>query len=192
MQTKLVKKPKSAIIPAGVLEGTEAFWIDEDTKNQKWLIHNRQSMRYCEAPTKVQNQIAMMFLNDKHSRNYLENVLGITAFSIAFDRWYKCVVGALDGTPDFVNGCLEPDGFNSSCRDMECEHRGKLCSVAAGLKFYEVSTLALLKQGLTIDQVARKLYLSVAAVKSRIEKIKEKFETNNMASTIARAVELGI
>ncbi len=192
METKLMKKTKPATIPAGVLEGTEAFWIEEDLIDQKWLIHNRQSMHYCEAPVKVQNQIAMMFLNDKKSKNYLENVLGITAFSKAFERWYKCVVGALDGTPDFVNGSLYPDAFNSSCKNYSCTDRGKLCSVKSGLKYYEVATLAMLKQGFTIDDTARKLYMSVPAIKSRIEKIKEKFETTNMASTIARACELGI
>lgn len=192
MNTKVVKKQQAATVPAGVLEGTEAFWIEEDLIDKKWVIHNRQSMRYCDAPVKVQNQIAMMFLQDKPSRTYLKNVLGITAFSKAFDRWYKCVVGALDGTPDFVNGRLHPDAFNSSCDDMSCMDRGKLCSVATGLKFYEVATLVLLKQGLTMEQAAVKLCVSVPAIRSRVERIKEKFETNNMASTIARAVEIGI
>ncbi len=174
-------------LPAGIMQGTEAFWH----KNEKWVIHEGQIMRFENAPGTVQRTIANAFLNDGQSRKYIKN-MGITVFSESFDTWYKCVIGALDETPDFVSGKLKADAYNTQCTDYDCPHRGKLCSKATGLKFYEVATLHALKSGFTLEQTASLLCISLPGLKSRIEKIREKLDVRNMAAMMARAGEIGI
>jgi len=174
-------------IPAGIFEGVEAFWFD----NEKWLIHNGQAQRFQDATLKVKNIILDAFLKDETSRNYLKKI-GITAFSEGFEMWYKCVVGALDETPDFKDGNLNADAYNHACKDYSCIHRGHLCSLTPGLKNYEIETLVELKRGETIEHTASVLFVSVPGLKSRIEHIKDKLGATNMASMIAKAVEFGI
>lgn len=176
-----------ATIPAGIIEGTEAFWFD----NEKWLIHQGECMKFNDAPIKLRNMIAQKFLDDTQSRKYLSHI-GITAFAMAFEMWYKCVIGALDETPDFVDGNLNADAYNHACTDYECPHRGQFCSLTPGLKNYEIKTLVELKKGETIEHTAEKLFVSLPGLKSRIEKIREKLGAKNMASMIAKAAEFGI
>ena len=100
-------------IPAGIVEGTEAFWFD----NEKWLIHNGQAQRFEDATLQVKNIITDAFLADEAGKNYLKKI-GITAFSVGFEMWYKWVVGALDETPDFVDGNLTADAYNHACKTI--------------------------------------------------------------------------
>ena len=148
-------------------------------------------MKFNESPIKLQNMIVDMFRRDSQSRTYLTRI-GVTAFSQSFDMWYKCVIGALDETPDFTNGNLTADSYNHACRDYKCVHRGHLCSLTPGLKNYEIETLVALKQGETIEHTAQTLFVSLPGLKSRIEHIKDKLGATNMASMIAKAVEFGI
>ena len=187
MKTKVIQKNDTKKLPAGIMEGTEAFWYNDE----KWVVHEGKVMLFTEAPVKVQNMIAMAFLKDKKSRAYLEKI-GYTSFSKSKDRWYKCVLGALDEMPDFINGKFTPDAYNHTCTDYTCPHRGKLCSLGPGLKNYEVETVVALKKGKTIKETALELFISEAGLKSRVEKLKEKLKAENMAQMIAKAVELGI
>ncbi len=187
MKTKLVQNNKRVKLPAGIIEGTEAFWFD----SEKWLIHKGQAMKFTDAPTKIQNMVAEMFLKDTRSRDYLQKI-GMVKFSEAFDMWYRCVVGALDETPDFKAGNLCADSYNHFCTDYKCHHRGKLCSLKLGLKNYEVETIVALKEGKSIERTALMLCISLPGLESRIEKIKEKLVATNMASLIAKATEMGI
>ena len=187
METKLPKKNKLAIIPAGIIEGTEPFWFD----NEKWVIHEYEIMRYHESPGSVQRMIANAFMNDKKSRSYLKKI-GVVGFTEAFEWWYKCVIGGLDHIPDFLNGKFTPDAYNNLCTDYDCPHRGRFCSLATGLKSHEVKTIRELKKGKSIAATASDLHVSTAGIKSRVENIKVKLETPNMASMMAKAAELGI
>ena len=187
MKANLVKNEAGAKLPAGIIEGTEAFWYN----NEKWLIHEGVSMLFIQAPTKIQNMVVEIFRKDNRSQHYLVSQ-GLVQFSEQFDRWYQCVIGALDETPDFINGNLNADAYNHSCTDYSCPLRGKLCSIATGLLNYEVETITVLKQGLTIDQAADELCISVSGLKSRIEKIREKLAAKNMAEMIAKAVRYRI
>ena len=184
----ITEKLKTGIkVPAGIFKGTEAFWYE----GQKWVIHQGVTMLFNEAPTKIQNMIAEAFLADTRSRDILR-AEGITKFSEAFDRWYRCVIGALDEAPDFRDGNLNADAYNHMCTDYQCPLRGKLCSLATGLKNYEVETIIALKLGHSIEETARMLCISLPGLKSRIEKLKEKLNATNMASLIAIASKIGI
>lgn len=175
------------MLPAGIIEGTEAFWYNDE----KWLIHEGAVMHFTEAPAKIQNMIANLFLNDDHSRDYLRKI-GITSFREGFDMWYRCVIGALDQTPDFKDGNLTADVYNHACLDMDCPHRGRFCSIGPGLRNYEVATIKYLKMGFSIEHTAEIMCISTAGMKSRLEKIKELFGASNMASLIAIASGYGI
>lgn len=187
MKANVQKQQSTGKLPAGIMEGTEAFWHN----NEKWLIHDGRAIKFCNAPASLQRMIADRFLADKQSISYLKSI-GITGFTAGFERWYRCVIGAIDETPDFDSGRFVPDAFNTSCNDYDCPHRGRLCSMATGLKYYEVATISALKGGFTETQTAALLCISVAGLKSRIEKIKEKLGATNMASMMAKAVEFGI
>lgn len=187
MKANLQQNNNSGKLPAGIMEGTEAFWHN----NEKWLIHEGRAIKFCHAPAQIQRMIAEKFMADKKSIAYLKS-MGITGFSEGFDQWYKCVIGAVDETPDFDNEKFIPDAFNTSCNDYSCPHRGRLCSMATGLKYYEVATISALKGGFNEKQTAQLLCISVPGLKSRIEKIKEKLGATNMASMMAKAVEFGI
>lgn len=189
METNLQQKPDEGTrLPAGIIEGTEAFWH----QGEKWLIHNGVTTRFDDAPVKIRKMVIGAFLNDTHSRDILRKS-GITKMSEAFEKWYRCVVGALDSTPDFnfSNKQTIPDSYNNTCAE-NCPLRGKLCSVSTGLKNYEVQTILVLKRGLTFEKSAEQLCVSLPGLKSRIEKIKNKLGAQNMASLIACASYLGI
>jgi DNA-binding CsgD family transcriptional regulator len=190
MNTKLVKRNKLAIIPAGILEGIESFF-DEATQ-KSWVIFDGRAMPFHDAPGRIQRMFADAFLNDKQSQKYLEKKMKITTFREGFERWLKCKAGGLDHIPDFVNGKFVADGYNNTCKDFDCPHRGIFCSLKPGLKNFEVATISALKGGFTIEQTATLLFISVPGLKSRIDKIKEKLGATNMASLIARADEIGI
>jgi DNA-binding CsgD family transcriptional regulator len=190
METKLMKRNRTAIVPAGILKGIESFF-DEATQ-QSWVIFDGKAMPFHEAPGWVQRLFANAFLNDKWSQNYLKTKMNITAFNEGFKWWLKCRAGGLDNVPDFVNNKFVADGYNNTCKDYDCPHRGRFCSLKAGLKNYEVATIMALKGGFTLEQTANLLCISLAGLKSRIEKIKEKLGARNMASMMARAAEIGI
>jgi len=187
MKTNIMQKEQTKKLPAGILEGTEAFWH----KSEKWVIHEGRTMLFHDTPGKVQRAFAVAFMNDTRSRTYLRRI-GVNKFSSAFNMWYKCVIGALDKTPDFIDGKYTPDAYNNSCIDYDCPHRGKFCSLGPGLKNFEVQTVVALKKGKTIKDTATELFISEAGLKSRVEKLKQKLRAENMAQMIANAVEFGI
>lgn len=186
METKVVQKTE-ATMPAGIINGTEAFWF----KGEKWVIHQGQTMRFDNAPGAIQRMIANAFMNDVVTRAYLKR-MGCVTFSIAFDRWYRCRIGSFDGIPDFIDGKFTPDAFNSACKDFQCTHRGRLCSLTPGFKNYEVNTIRELKKGDTIEHTAKALFISTPGLKSRLEKMKAKMGARNMAQLMAKAVEYGM
>lgn len=179
-------------IPAGILEGVEAFCTkNENGDIEKWLIINRVVIPFEQAPGKIQRMFGKLFILDKTGQQYLQQ-MGLSAFRESFDQWYFCLFGALDSTPDIVNGQLSPDAFNSACSDHNCRFRGKFCGLQSKLMNYEVSTLSALKQGMSISEAAEALCITDAAVKSRIVVLKEKMGAKNMAMLTANAAQYGI
>lgn len=176
-------------IPAGIVSGMEGFW-DELTKT-KFLAIQGVIKPFNEWSSSIQNRIVAIFNNDSYSRDYLRRK-GIIAFSEAFDKWWKCVVGGLDGTPDFDNDNLFPDSFINTCNCNECPDRGKLCGRASMLKNFEVATIQTLEKGNSLSQSAMILCISLPAMKKRVEAINIKLGTRNMASMIATSAKLGI
>ncbi|WP_372648229.1 hypothetical protein [Draconibacterium sp.] len=187
METKLLKNRKIGIIPAGIVDGTEPFWFN----NEKWVLHNGMAMKFDEAPGAVQRMIADACRNDKRSLSIIHK-MGAKGFTAEFETWYKCVVGGLDAVPDFKDGKFTPDAYNNVCNDYDCPMRGKLCSVATGLRSHDVKTIIALKRGKSIAATADDLCISTAGMKSRVEKLKEQLGAPNMASLMARATEIGI
>jgi hypothetical protein len=189
MRTKLVKKNQLAIIPFGVIEGIEPFWFN----NEKWvLIDQNFPIRFHEASGKTQRSIANACRNDKRSLAYINKQMGISGISREFDTWYKCVVGGLDHTPDLLKGKFTPDVYNNLCEDYNCQHRGRLCGVACGLRSHHVQAICALKKGKSVAATANDLCISTAGLKSRIEVIKIKLDTPNIAAMMAKAVEIGV
>ena len=173
-------------IPAGIFSGIEAFWYD----SEKWVIAHGTTYPFHEAPSTIQQQIWKAFYNDKQSLAYLAKI-GLSKHSEVFDRWYRCVVGGLDHIPDFGK-MLIPDAYNNMCADTHCPHRGRLCSRESGLKSIEVETITALKSARNMEQAADAIHISLPAIKSRIEKMHEKFQVTNSVAMMARASELGI
>lgn len=174
-------------VPAGIFSGTEAFWHE----GEKWVIAHGTIKRFDDCDSSIQQPIWRAFLADKQSHAYLAKI-GINKASETFDRWYRCVVGGLDHTPDLLNDKFTPDAYNNMCADMQCPHRGRLCSRASGLKNYEVETLNALKSARNMEQAANAVHVSLPAMKSRISKLHEKFDVTNSVALMATASQLGI
>ena len=64
--------------------------------------------------------------------------------------------------------------------------------MSAGLKGYEVDTLREVMTGRTMKEVADRLCVSVATVKSRVEKLKDRHAVTNVVALAVMAAELGI
>ena len=99
---------------------------------------------------------------------------------------------ALDGDPDSINGQITPDIYNSACQRTDCSGRGKICGSNIALKGHDIETLRELKSGKTAKEIADSLCISEPAVKSRIEKLKDKFNVANAVALIGIVTELGI
>jgi len=183
--SKLEQKNQNQM-PAGIFNGTEAFWYE----NEKWVIAHGTVKRFHECDSSIQQPIWRAFMNDKQSLAYIAK-MGITKSSEVFDRWYRCVVGGLDHVPDFDHK-FTPDAYNNMCTDMQCPHRGRLCSRAAGLKNIEVETIEALKSARNMEQAAEAIHISLPAIKSRIAIMHEKLQVSNSVAMMARAGELGI
>ncbi len=167
--TKVVKKQKGSAIPAGLLSGVEAFWKN----GEKYLIIKGQSMKFEDAPIRVQNAIAQHCINDHEVCSRIEAEVGAT-FSAVFNQWYRCRVGGLDSTPDFSEDLsrYNPDEFNNQCLDYNCSMRGKICNNLK-LKHYHMPTISLLLGGATVGQIAKRVNLSPDGIKSQLKRIKE-------------------
>ena len=85
-----------------------------------------------------------------------------------------------------------PDTYNSACQRTDCPGRGKICGSDIALKSHEIATLRELKSGKTAKEIAASLCISEPAVKSRIEKLKDKFNVTNAVALIGIVTELGI
>lgn len=175
-------------MPAGMFgDGVEAFWHDRE----KWILANGQRIRFNDAPIKLRNMIANTFLHDEPSKTYFRKI-GVTGFSKAFDMWYRCVVGALDSTPDFIKGRYTPDQFNTACNDIDCPHRGKLCGAKTAINNQDIQTLTALAMGENFRNTAAYLYITEAGLKSRVTKLRQKLEAKNTPALTARAAQIGI
>lgn len=175
-------------IPAGITNGTEAFWLD----GEKWLIHNGEVKPLNQFPTSVQNRIVDLFALDTESRTILKKNQ-IHGFMQQFDAWYKCVIGGLDNIPDFTNWAqLTADSFANTCSETNCSMRGKLCGRAVALNSIEIDTIRCLSRGSTIAQVAKELFVTEAAIKSRINTIHYKTRSRNMAELMAVTARAGV
>ncbi len=169
----------------------EAFWVENDPIDKKWLIREKQAMQYCDLPAREQNKWLKLYHDDTENRLYIENTIGIKGFWEGFEKWWKCVMGGLDNTPDLKEGKLTPDAFNNSCT-TRCEHCGLLCGKKTGIRDYEVKTIRLVVQGNSTKMAADMIPLSIGGTKSRIEKIKRKIGAKNIAELTAKTVEMGI
>lgn len=175
-------------IPAGITNGTEAFWLD----GEKWLIHNGEVKPLNQFPTSVQNRIVDLFALDTESRDVLKKNK-IYGFMEQFDAWYKCVVGGIDNTPDFIDWShLTSDCFANTCSETNCNMRGKLCGRSMGLNSIEIETIRCLSRGSTIAQVAKEQFVTEAAIKSRINTIHYKTKSRNMAELMAVTARAGV
>ena len=188
MDTNLGQNETKTKIPAGIFAGIEAFWYNDE----KWIIMEGKVMRFYDSPSRVQRMVATAFMKDKAAHSYMRKIAGDPAFSRAFDFWYRCKLGALDEVPDFIDGNLNADYYNHACSDFECPHRGKFCSLGPGLENYEIKTITMMQQGLTIEEAAEKLHITHSGLRQRIEKLKEKLGAKNMAELIAISSRIGI
>lgn len=168
--------------------GIEPFFLN----GEKWVAHQGLYIRFHEAAPRVQRKIVSLFWEDDRSQRYFDKI-EVNGFQSRFEMWYKCVVGGLDDEPDVDRkGKLNPDAYNNLCQDGTCPHRGKLCGQRSNIKREDIEVISLMEQGLTVEQTADQLCLSVPGVKSRIEKAKEKLHARTAAQLVGNAVKLGI
>lgn len=188
METNVQHFGQSANIPAGIFSGTELFAHN----GEMYAIYRGTRMLFQDLPGMEKRNFAEMYMNDKEGQEFIRKLFGITGFESGFKKWLFCKFGSLDGDPDSINGNINPDIYNSACLRTDCPGRGKICGCDLGLKGYEVETIRELKAGKTIKEVADVLCVSEPAIKSRLEKLKYKFNATNIVALIAAVTELGI
>ncbi|MEG0797007.1 MAG: LuxR C-terminal-related transcriptional regulator [Odoribacter sp.] len=188
METKVQQSIHRNNIPAGIFSGIELF----SASGRMYAIHQGVRMEYEDLPGTEKRSFVSMYMQDKESQDFIRKQFGCVGFEAGFRQWLFCKFGSLDGDPDSVDEHITPDTYNSACSRTDCPGRGKICGCVAGLKGYEVDTLIELKSGLTTKEAADRLNVSEAAVKSRVEKLKERFNVTNVVALIATITELGI
>lgn len=188
METNVQQIGQSTNIPAGIFSGTEIF-IRE---GQLYAIQNGMCLEFEDLPSVEKRSFMAQYIADKEGQQFIKKQFGITGFAEGFKKWMFCKFGSLDGSPDSVDNTITPDVYNNACTSTTCPGRGKFCSCESTLKGYEVETLRELKSGKTVKEVADVLCVSVPAVKSRIERLKEKFNVANVVALVAMTTELGI
>lgn len=188
MRTNVDNFKACSNIPAGIFRGTEVFVHG----NTIYAIHEGQRVRFEELPGRKKRVFLDEYLKDKDGQRFIRDTFGIVGFESGFKKWLFCKFGSLDGDPDAVDERVTPDVYNSACGRTDCPGRGKFCGTGTGLKGYEVDTLREVMAGRTMNEVADRLCVSVATVKSRVERLKERHEVANVVALAVLATELGI
>lgn len=188
METNVQHFGQSANIPAGIFSGTEVFTHGGEI----YAIYNGVRILFQDLPSMEKRNFIEMYMKDKNGQDFIRKQFGITGFESSFKQWLFCKFGALDGDPDSIDNRITPDTYNSACQRTDCPGRGKICGCDIALKSHEVETLRELKSGKTAKEIADTLCISEPAVKSRIEKLKDKFNVANAVALIGIVTELGI
>lgn len=188
METNVQHFGQSANIPAGIFYGTEIF----AHRGELYAIYNGVRILFQDLPGMEKRNFVEMYMKDKESQDFIRKQFGITGFESGFRQWLFCKFGALDGDPDSIDDQITPDTYNSACQRTDCPGRGKICGSDIALRSHEIATLRELKSGKTAKEMADALCISESAVKSRIEKLKDKFNVANAVALIGIVTELGI
>ena len=186
MDTNLKEKEPLTNIPAGIFHGTEVFYIGTEA----FALHEGIVTTFEDLPSMIKRVFFSAFAKDKKVRHFHESELNITSVEAQFKQWLFCSFGALDSTPDYLNGKLIPDSFNSACKRKNCPGRGRFCCKASSLKDHEVATLQEIISGKSVKQIADTLHLSVPGTRSRINKLRDKLNAGNMAALAANAATI--
>lgn len=188
MKTNVRDFNEGTKIPAGIFSGTELFAKDGEI----YAMHEGKREKFEMLPAMEKENFIAQYLSDEDGQKFIRENFGIQGFHEAFKRWLFCKFGSLDGNPDSIDGKITPDTYNSACTKSNCPGRGRFCGTASGLKNHDIETLREVATGKTIKEIAVKLNISIPAVKSRLEKLREKFSVTNVAALAAMAAELGI
>ncbi|WP_294141638.1 LuxR C-terminal-related transcriptional regulator [uncultured Sanguibacteroides sp.] len=188
MGTNVVIDEGNNKFPAGLFTGTEVFVKGYEI----YAMHQGQCLLFQNLPSMEKRLFVDQYIMDKEGQRFIRDILGITGFESGFKRWLFCKFGSLDGDPDCIDGRITPDQYNSACLKINCPGRGIFCGQSSGLKSRDVETLHEFVAGYPVKQIADHLSLSKAAVKSRVERLKEKLSASNGAALAAKAVVLGI
>lgn len=188
MKTKIGSFKEGTKIPAGIFTGTELF----AKEGEMYAMHEGKREKFDMLPAPEKDNFIALYLADKEGQKFILEYFGIQGFNEAFKQWLFCKFGSLDGNPDSINGEITPDKYNSACTKKDCPGRGKFCGIESGLRNHDIETLREIATGKTTKEIAEELHVAVSTVKSRVEKLKEKFSAANVAALAALAADLGI
>ena len=186
MNTNLREKEVPNNIPAGIFHGTEVFY----SGGEAFALHEGTVIIYENLPSMIKRVFFNAYAKDKEAQRFFKTELNITGAESQFKQWLFCKFGALDMTPDYLNGKLTPDSFNSTCKRKKCPGRGRFCGQASSLKDHDVTTLQEIIAGKSVKQIADTLHLSIPGARSRVNKLKDKLKAGNMAALGANAAML--
>ena len=183
MNTNLREKVVPNNIPAGLFDGTEVFYC----KGEHFALHEGTVTKFENLPGMIKRVFFEAYARDKKAQVFFKTELNMEGAESQFKQWLFCKFGSLDQIPDYLDGKLYPDSFNTTCTRANCPGRGSFCGEASSLKAYDVSTLKEIITGKPVKQIADALHLSVPGTRSRINKLKEKLRASNMAALGANA-----
>lgn len=188
MNTNIKETCGKSKLPAGLFSGLEIFFVNDKC----YALRNGVTLEFNTLPEDEKTMFHDEYIEDVKGQLFLRNNFGITGFEAGFRQWLFCKYGALDGKPDLINNKLSTDSYNSACKRLNCPGRGKFCGEVSTLKQHEVETLRHLAAGKSAKEIAETLNVSVAAIKSRLEVLKERFCVPNAVALVAVVTEFGI
>ena len=190
MNTNVTIPRGTTNLPAGILGGCELF---ADNNKKMYAMYNGSAYSFEDLPSAIKRIYSNAFLADNYGKRAMKK-MGYITFEAAFKQWLWCKFAPLDADADLNDqGEIAPDDYNRNCSDYNCAFRGKVCNVPMGLKNFEILTLTYVVNGFSDSLIADKLFLSVAAIKSRLEKLKLAFNVPNRAAlSAAAAIKFGI
>ena len=102
MDTNLKEKEPLTNIPAGIFHGTEVFYIG----TKAFALHEGIVTTFENLPSMIKQVFFRVFVKDKKAQHFFETELNITSIEVQFKQWLFCSFGALDSTPDYLDGKL--------------------------------------------------------------------------------------
>ena len=129
MDTNLKEKEPLTNIPAGIFPQNRGLYIG----TKAFALHEGIVTTFENLPSMIKQVFSELLSKTRKHNIFSKTELNITSIEVQFKQWLFCSFG-FDSTPDYLDGKLIQDSFNSACKRKNCPGRGRLCGQASSLK----------------------------------------------------------
>jgi DNA-binding CsgD family transcriptional regulator len=173
-----MKKQLLPEIPAG-LDSLEIF------RSGNYLakaVYMGTVMHFSDLPIHIRDWFSLDLLRDKRALRLVRSILPLDASADAvLEAFVSCRYGNFDNKPDLdQRNRLNPDAPCCGCEQF-CAGFNKICRVPGNIRLSpsEYTVIRYVSLGLTDDEIASEMNLSIHSVRSYLERIRTKLDFNN-------------